>query len=474
MTSEAIVCVGLSHKSAPIGIRERLAIGPSTLPEVIDDLVAATPLREVAVLSTCNRVEIYGALPRGAAGSPRDVDEACRAILGRLTTLGGEAVREHLTARRGREALLHLFRVASSLDSLVVGEPQILGQLKEAVDVARQRGALGALLGRAMHRALHVGKRVRSETSIGEGQVSVSSVAVDLASQIFGQLKDREVVLIGAGEMAEAAAKAFAKHGARLVVVNRSLERAEKLASEVSGSPRAWRELDDCLATADVVVSSTSSPEPVITVEKVKAARKARRNRSLFLIDIAVPRDVDPRVNRLDDVYLYDVDDLSKIVALSLEGRAAEAAKAELIVTSEADAFEAWTVERTMTPAIVGLRARTKSILTSELDRSLSGRLKHLGAAEREALTAMVEAATNKLCHAPSTHLKAMARGEGGEEAVVILRDLFELPEVDASGHGEAMASEPEARSARPPAEAAEAAPPRKDEARPTRGGDRV
>ncbi len=446
MTSDAIVCVGLSHKTAPIDVRERLAIGSSTLPEVLADLVRSTPLGEVAVLSTCNRVEVYGALPRGTADPVTAAEDACRAIIARLAESGGEPVRKHLAARAGRDALVHLFRVASSLDSLVVGEPQILGQLKDCVDVAQKQGTLGPLLGRAMHRALHVGKRVRSETAIGAGQVSVSSVAVDLALQIFGDIAGRKVVLVGAGEMAEAASKLFAKQGAKLIVVNRSRERAERLAVEVGGEPRDWGELNWCLIEADVVVTSTSSTDPIITVDAVKTARKARRNRSLFLIDIAVPRDVDSRVNQLDDVYLYDVDDLSQIVARSLDGRASEASKGESIVAAEADAFETWSVERSMAPTIVGLRARTKAILAAELERSLAGKLRHLGAREREALATMIEAATNKLCHTPTAKLRALAAEPRGEEVTATLRDLFDLPEVDVNG----SPSVPPSRAAQP------------------------
>lgn len=436
MTSESIVCVGLSHKTAPIDVREKLAIGQHSVPEELAELARTTSLRELAILSTCNRVEVYGALPRGVADPVREAEDACRAVVAHLSAEGGETVRKHLTARRGRDALLHLFRVASSLDSLVVGEPQILGQMKDAVEIAQKQGTLGPLLGRAMHRALHVGKRVRTETAIGAGQVSVSSVAVDLALQIFGDIAGRKVVLVGAGEMAEAASKLFAKQGAKIIVVNRSRERAERLAVEVGGEPRDFAELNWCLIEADVVVSSTSATEPIITVDAVKTARKARRNRSLFLIDIAVPRDVDPRVNQLDDVYLYDVDDLSQIVARSLEGRAAEAAKGEAIVASEADAFETWSVERSMAPTIVGLRARTKAILASELERSLGGKLKHLGPAERDALATMIEAATNKLCHAPTAKLRALASDPRGEEVTATLRELFELPDVDTVGGG--------------------------------------
>jgi glutamyl-tRNA reductase len=331
--------------------------------------------------------------------------------------------------------VLHLFQVAASLDSLVVGEPQILGQLKDAIDLSREAKALGATLGNALHRAVRVGKRVRTETAIGAGQVSVSSVAVDLARQIFGELDRRTSVLVGAGEMAEAAAKLLVKAGGRLVIVNRSPERAQALAAEVGGEPRGWGELERSLVEADIVISSTSSPGYVITPDMLKGVRKARKGRSLFLIDIAVPRDVDPAVNKLDNVFLYDVDDLSQIVAESLSGRAAEAARAAAIAEEEARGFETWTAEQALTPAIVALRERTRGILAAELDRSLHGKLRHLGQAEREALQIMLDAATNKLLHGPVARLRELASDPRAEDYVEAVRDLFDL---DAEAHAEA------------------------------------
>jgi len=425
-----IVVVGISHKTAPIEVRERLAVGRDALPELLRHLVTESPVGEAVVLSTCNRVEIYAAA-RGRNSNEAELEAVAKAATGLLLDKGGDAVRSHLIEARGRAAVLHLFRVAASLDSLVVGEPQILGQLKDAIEMARSERTLGTTLGNVMHRAVRVGKRVRTETSIGAGQVSVSSVAVDLARDIFGELEGHTTLLVGAGEMAEAAAKLLVRAGARLSVVNRSRERAEKLAREVGGEARAWSELESAIVEADIVISSTASPGYVITPDMLKRARKARRGRSLFLIDIAVPRDVDPAVNKLDNVYLYDVDDLSQIVAESLEGRASEAEKAEAIAHEEAKGFEAWTLEQAMTPTIVGLRARTKAVLNAELERSLAGKLRHLGEAEREALAMMVEAATNKLLHGPVTRLKSMASDPRAGDYVDALRELFDLPEVD-------------------------------------------
>jgi glutamyl-tRNA reductase len=426
-----IVVVGLSHKNAPIEVRERLALPKPQVPEVLARLVAQRPVGEAVVLSTCNRVEVYAAAPRRGA-TDAELGETARTVTQVLASIGGDGVRPYLAPKHGQAAVLHLFRVAASLDSLVVGEPQILGQLKDAIEIARGKRTLGATLGNAMHRAVRVGKRVRTETAIGEGQVSVSSVAVDLARQIFGGFERHTTLLVGAGEMAEAAAKLLVKGGSRLVIVNRSPERAAALAGEVGGTTRPWAELDRALVDADIVISSTSSPGYVITNDLVKGLRKARRGRSLFFIDIAVPRDVDPAVNKLDNTYLYDVDDLSQIVAESLESRAADAARAGAIAEEEAAGFETWTQAQALTPAIVALRERTRAVLEAELGRSLNGKLRHLGPAERDALRVMLDAATNKLLHVPVTRLRALASDPRGDDYVAALHDLFDLDPAEA------------------------------------------
>ncbi len=428
-----IVVVGLSHKNAPIGIREKLAVSRAAVPDMLARLTAHQAVGEAVVLSTCNRVEIYAAA-RGRGATDAELGEAAGAALSILRELGGDAILPYLVNEVGRPAVLHLFRVAASLDSLVVGEPQILGQLKDAIEVAREHKALGATLGNAMHRAVRVGKRVRTETAIGEGQVSVSSVAIDLARNIFGDLDRHCAVLVGAGEMAEAASRLLVRAGARLLIVNRSPERAQALAAEVGGEPRPWSDLERSLVEADIVVSSTSSPGYVITQDLVKSVRKARRGRSLFFVDIAVPRDIDPKVNKLDNVYLYDVDDLSQIVHESLEGRAAEAARAGAIAAEEALGFETWTQEQALTPAIVALRARTRSVLEAELARSLSGKLRHLPPADREALGVMLDAATNKLLHGPVTRLRALAGDTRADDYLGALHHLFDVS-VDGHGH---------------------------------------
>ncbi len=427
-----IVVVGLSHKATPIDVRERLAMGKEELCDAMRRLRKNPAVGEVAILSTCNRVEVYAAPPTSRSRGAEDdtalaLTHVERAVSSELCAIGGAPVERHLRALKGKEALRHLFRVAASLDSLVVGEPQILGQLKSAIDLAEQTRTIGGTLSSVMTRAVRAGKRVRTETEIGSGQVSVSSVAIDLAQQIFGDLSGRNALLIGAGEMAETASKLLVRAGARLTIINRSPERAAALAQEVSGTPRPWGELENALIEADIVVSSTSSPAHVVTLDQMKTVRKARRGRSLFFIDIAVPRDIDPSVNKLDGVYLYDVDDLSQIVSESLAGRASEASRAAELVEAELSAFEQWTRGRSMAPIIVGLRERTRATLFAELEKTLAGKLRHLGPAEKQALTIMLEAATNKLLHVPVTRLRDLATDPKVNDYVDALADLFDL-----------------------------------------------
>jgi glutamyl-tRNA reductase len=426
-----IVVVGLSHREAPLEIRERLSVDAEALAALLRALLERPTVKEALCVSTCNRTEVY-AVARGdaegdSAAAARDVE---RVIAELADKTGATGVTRYLRTHRDKDAVRHLFRVASSLDSLVVGEPQILGQMKDAFEAAKTNGSIGKYLERAMSRAFHVAKRVRTETAIGAGQVSVSSVAVDLARQIFGDLADRASLLLGAGEMAEAAAKLLVKEGAKLQVVNRSPERAKQLAVDFGGTTRPWEELEKALVSADVVVASTSAKRFVVTREMVVRAMRARKGRSLFFIDIAVPRDVEPSVNDLDNVYLYDIDNLSNVVADSMRGRQAEAQRAEALVDHEAKLFETWTEGLSVTHTIVALRTKVRASLGAELDKSLSGRLKHLSEADRKALDTMLDAAVNKLLHAPTTRIKALAGDPSVNELVKTVHHLFDLAEL--------------------------------------------
>ncbi len=399
-----ISVVGLSHKSATIEVRERFALPAERVPELLLELVGRPEVGEALLVSTCNRVELVAA-PR--AGSSLDaVAEASREALLALSPSAPPSALYRLT---GGAAVRHLFGVAASLDSLVLGEPQILGQVKEAYEVARNAGTVGAVLHRALSRALHAAKRVRSRTALGSGLVSVPSVAVDFARQIFGDLAGRTVLLVGSGEMAETVARSLQSSGARLLVVGRTKEKVEALAASFRGEPRAWAELASALAEADVVIASTSAPGFVIDLGHVTAARRKRRGQSQFFIDLAVPRDVSPEIEGLDGIFLYNVDDLSRVVEKSLLTRSREALLAQSLIDEEAKSFDRWADAEQATPLVVALRERIREALHIELDRSLRGRLRHLGQPERDALETMLEASVNRLLHQPTTRLRQAA-----------------------------------------------------------------
>jgi len=426
-----IVVVGLSHRSAPVDVRERFAAGVDALPSVLARLASRSELLEVMFLATCNRVEVAAL----ASDDPASVDAALRSIREELARHGGLAheaeLARYLYDKRGEEAVQHIFRVAASLDSMVLGEPQVLGQVKEAYDAAVAAGVLKGILARCVRRAFSAAKRVRSETAIGAGSVSISSVAVDLARRIFGELDDHAVLLLGAGEMAEAAARALGKGARSLRIANRSFDRAAALAGAMGASAVRWDVLDSELVQADVVVASTASTSAVVTCEMVKRAMKARKGRTLFFVDIAVPRNIEPAVHGIDNVYVFNIDDLEQEVARGLKARHAELTAAEKIVGEEVAQFLAWTRGLEVQPTLVAMRARTRAVLFTELERSLSGRLKHLAEGDRAALMQMMESAVGKLLHTPTTKLKARATGsdDGGELAAAV-RFLFDLQEV--------------------------------------------
>ena len=435
-----IVVVGLSHRTAPIAVRETLAMSESDVPALLAQLIARPTIAEALCISTCNRVEVVVA---SRAADRVDLDALARDVKDVLLERAPAAA-PHVYTHAGNQAVRHLFRVSASLDSLVVGESQILGQVKEAFEVARKAGSVGPALHRAMSRAIHTAKRVRTQTAIGTGQVSVPTVAVDLARQIFGDLRGHTVMLVGAGEMAESVARLLQGAGARLIVIGRTFERAAELAERVQAEPRPWTELAATLVEADVVITSTSAPGHVIEYEHVAKLRRSRRGRSLFFIDLAVPRDVSPRIGELDGAFLYNIDDFSRLVAESLSSRKKEADSAEQLVLREVEAFERWAESEQATPTIVALRKGMRAVLQAELERSLRGKLKHLGPDEREALNKMLDAAVNKLLHQPTMRLRASASGGGAgyadEDLASALRELFGLDEQSAATNAEVEA----------------------------------
>jgi glutamyl-tRNA reductase len=437
-----IAVVGLSHRTAPIEIRERLALPVESLPDILRGLTAGSAIGEALVVSTCNRVEFVVAGPDGVRSN---LGDAARAVM-ELVAGRAPLVAGYLYQHVGRDAVRHLFRVAASLDSLVVGEPQILGQVKDAYDLARNSGTAGGVLNRVVPRAIKSAKRVRSETAIGAGQVSVPSVGVDLARQIFGDVSRHTAALIGSGDMGETVARLLKQAGSRLIVVGRNAKRVEEIARDMGGEPRDMDALDRTLVEADVVITTTSAPGFIVDLARVQRIRRARKGRSLFFIDLAVPRDVDPAVGKLDGVFLYNVDDLSNVVADTLDSRRREAERAEEIVLEEAASYDRWAEAEQVTPTIVSLREHFRIILGVEVERSLSGKLRHLGQADRDALTVMMDAAVNKLLHPTTTRLRrlatdSMSRSEL-ETLTRALHDLFDLAPASAEGVAREVVSE--------------------------------
>jgi glutamyl-tRNA reductase len=331
-----LLLVGVSHKTAPVEWRERLAVPEERLPALLKEMMSGEVLSEAVVLSTCNRVEAYAVV--------NDVQEAESAVRRVLTTLHGDPAMETCFYRmEDHEAVRHLFRVAAGLDSLVVGEPEILGQVKRAYESSRSAQATGKLTNVLFQRALFIGKSVRTCTGISDGPISTANLAVTLAQRIFKNLKESRVLIVGAGKMAELSARSFlSQKVARLAVVNRTLEKAQELARRFQGHASPFEELSAELAAADIVLCSTGSPEPVLRRDDVAEAMRHRRGRSLFLIDIAVPRDVDPAVHHLENVYLYNIDDLQSLVAESLVRRHGEIDRASLLVEEKAREFSPW------------------------------------------------------------------------------------------------------------------------------------
>ena len=406
-----LLCVSVSHKQAPISVREQLAVPAAQLPARLARLKCIPGVREAFLLATCNRLEIFAeASERGVA------DDLVREL--------GPQAAPHAAVRFETDALLHLLRVAASLDSMVVGEAQILGQLKDAVTAARTCGALGPRLGQAVATAVTAARRVRTETGIARGAVSVASVAAQLARKVLGDLEGKCVLLLGAGEMAQLAARELKADGVReFLVANRSPEHARALAREVGGVPVSLEDLPALLERVDVVVCSTGAPHAIVTRELMERARKARRYRPIFLIDLSLPRNVEPAVNGLENTYLYDLDDLERVAAENRDLRNGELIRAEEILREELAAHLAAARQQGAAPVIKQLRAQAEAIAEAELLRTLGG----LGLSEKQdkVVRAMARAIVNKLLHEPTARLRADAGGPLGEAAAM----LFDLGE---------------------------------------------
>jgi glutamyl-tRNA reductase len=395
-----VLVIGVSHRTAPVAVRERLAVVPEALGAVLAELAALPSVREAALLSTCNRVEIYAAV--------EDADRAAAGLGEVLASRAGVTSLElgaHLYERRDVEAVQHLFRVASSLDSLVLGEPQILGQTKQAHEAALRGGSAGAVLNACFQRAFRVARRVRRETEIARNPVSVSSVAIELARRVFGDFAGRQLLVVGAGKMSELAARTLRTHGAIVMVTNRTRARADELARRFGAKVSDWSDLPGALTAADIVIASTGAQRPVLTHAMLAQVQRARRGRPLFLLDIAVPRDVEPEAGSLSGIYLADIDDLQKVAAEHREGRKSEAAEAEVIVEQEVGRFVRDWRGRQLAPTVTALRAHVLGVAQAEAGR-IAAALPGLGERERRALADLADGIAKKLLHAPQMALR--------------------------------------------------------------------
>lgn len=418
-----LLIVGLNHRSAPVELRERLAFPFAQLKPALLRLMRVPGVEEGAIVSTCNRVEVVTCV----AGDGANVDRDIVAFLALERDLAPDAFGSHVQTWRGREAVRHLFRVTSSLDSMVVGEPQILGQVKDHYAESTSAGTSGSVLHRVFHRSFAVAKRVRTETAIAGKAVSVASAAVDLAREIFETLDDKTAMLVGAGEMSEVAARHLKSHGVGgIIVTTRTFDHAVELAREFDGTPVPFDRLAEYLKLADVVIGSAGATDYLITPQIVHDVLRARKQRPMFFIDMAVPRNFDPAINELDNIYLYDIDDLATTVSDNVEEREREALRAESIVEVEVDGFWRWFTSLEVVPTIVAIREKIEAIRRSELEKALSS-LKDDAPRQRALLEAMSAAIVNKILHGPLSSLRRQGPAAGGQTLIANARFLFDL-----------------------------------------------
>jgi glutamyl-tRNA reductase len=418
-----LLCLGISHKTAPVAVRERLALTTREAAALCAELVGTDVVGEAVAISTCNRTEVYV-----MAG---DAVQAESDLLGRLARRAGIRPTEltgAMYAPRNCDAARQLYRVTSGLESMIVGEAEVQGQVKRAYEAALAAGTTGPMTNRLFTAALQTGKRVRSETAIGAGNASVSSVAVTLARDVVGDLSQRHVVVIGAGETSELTARALSEQGVRTIfVANRHADRARSIAERFGGHVSSLDELPQQLAQADIVVASTASPHPIITADELAVVMQERAGRPLVLIDIAVPRDVEPACAELDGVTLYDMDDLASVVARNRRVREAERVQAEEVVEEEIQRFARWMGTLDVLPTIAALREHGNEIVEQVLDEN-AGRWEGATVRDRERIEAVARTVMQRLLHEPTLRLKALDR-RGGHGRVQLARELFGLEE---------------------------------------------
>ncbi len=417
-----LIIVGLSHKTAPVDIRERLSFPAQTIGEPLNRLCTSYEINEGVIISTCNRVEMFAVT--------RDIEKGLwqvKKFLSDYHNIPLEVLDEHLYTYTSEDAVKHLFRVCSGLDSMVIGEPQILGQVKDAYGYALQHKTAGVIMNKLFHKAFSVAKRIRTETKIGSSAVSISYAAVELAKKIFGTLEGKIVMLIGAGEMAELAAKHLLSNGVQeILVANRTYERAIEMAKSFNGTPIMFREFSHHLKKVDIVIASTAAPQFIIHPEQIQEVIKERKNRSMFFIDISVPRNIDPLINNIDNIYLYNVDDLQGVVEANLKERVKEAKEAEAIIVEEIEKFYKWVKSLDVVPTIVALKKKIEDIRKGEIEKALSG-MNGFQEKDIQTIDAMTKAIVNKIVHDPVTHLKKEANKVEGDFYIEAARKLFNL-----------------------------------------------
>lgn len=419
-----IILFGLNHKTAPLELREKFAFSHEETIYALKKLHGLSTIRELLIYSTCNRVEMMI-----TSHDKKQALSATRQFISEFKDIPVKNYSDYIYIHTGAEAVRHLFRVASSLDSMVVGEPQILGQVKEAYSTAIKNKASGVILNRLLHRAFFVAKKVRSETGICDSAVSISYSAIELGQKIFGSLEGKRVLLIGAGEMAELAVEHLIRHKAgNIFVANRTLERGVALAKRFNGQAVRLEEITEALKTVDIIISSTGAPGYIITRDSVKKSMRARKNRPLFFIDIAVPRDIDPGINRINNSYVYDIDDLKGVIDHNINERQKEAVKGERIVDEAVIAFQGWLKSLDAVPTVVDLRNKFTSIAKKEVAKTFQT-CKHLNKNDRQAITRMVDALIKKILHDPTLHLKQNGCHGDKTTNIDIARKLFNLDE---------------------------------------------
>lgn len=407
---------GLNHKTAPVELRERLAIAKDALPEATRALLQSPGVREAMILSTCNRVELVVSHNGTEPQLPR--------FLAEHFSLDRTVLEPHLYQYQDEEAVRHMFRVAASLDSMVVGEAQILGQVKQSWTLAREIGAVKGPLDKLLQGAFSAAKRVRSETEIGSSSVSIASVAVDLARRIFGSLDGKKILVVGAGKMSELAARHLMEHGAAsMMVANRTYDRALRLAEQFLGQAIRWEDLHARAHEADIIITSTGASQHIFGVEQAQQMLHRRKNRPVFMIDIAVPRDVDPRINKLEGIFLYDIDDLQSVAASNLVDRGREAQRAEAIILEETERFRRRIRTIDIAPVIVEAQATVEDLRQAELQRS-ARLLQSLSPEQQAAVEQLTRGLMNKFMHLPLQAMKGAAR-DGDAAALETIRAMF-------------------------------------------------